>query len=160
MKRSFKTGSRSGHSIVEVTLMAPWLFFLFVGVLDFGFYSYAIVCTQNAARVAALQNAYSDSAAASMTGACDIVLQEMNSLPNTRTLNTCNFGTCPSTVGSVTDAQPIAVMACAVNGPDGALSAKVSVTYLTLPMIPIPGVMSRQMTITRTAQLRVLDIAP
>src|SRR5947207_14797502 len=44
-----------GHAVIEVSLMAPWIFFLFMGTLDFGFYSYAIIATQNAARVAVMQ---------------------------------------------------------------------------------------------------------
>ena len=41
---------QKGSAIVETALMMPWLAFIFVGVLDFGFYSYACICTQNAAR--------------------------------------------------------------------------------------------------------------
>ena len=43
--------SESGNSVVEVALMAPWIFFLFVGVFDFGFYAYAGICMENAARI-------------------------------------------------------------------------------------------------------------
>ena len=32
-----------GSAIMETAFMVPWLFFLFVGVLDLGFYSYAAV---------------------------------------------------------------------------------------------------------------------
>ena len=48
-----------GGSIVEVALLAPWIFFLFVGIFDLGFYAYGIICTQNAARAAATQTASS-----------------------------------------------------------------------------------------------------
>jgi hypothetical protein len=41
-----------GHAVVEISLLAPWILFLFVGTLDLGFYSYALICTQKAARVA------------------------------------------------------------------------------------------------------------
>jgi Flp pilus assembly protein TadG len=45
---------RSGNSIIELTFMMPWLLFLFVGVFDFGFYAYALIATQNAARAVAI----------------------------------------------------------------------------------------------------------
>ena len=38
------------------------IFFLFVGVFDLGFYTYAAVCTENAARLASLQTASNPSA--------------------------------------------------------------------------------------------------
>ena len=144
--------------MVEAALLAPWIFFLFVGVLDFGFYSYALICTQNASRSAVLANAAQGGA--DSTGACAIVLKEMNSLPNTRTLTTCNAGTCPSTTGSVSATQPLAVTACSVAGPDGGPAIRVIVTYQTVPVIPIPGVLTGLMTITRTVDLPVLNLAP
>jgi Flp pilus assembly protein TadG len=44
---------RAGNSIVEFSLMAPWILFLFAGAFDWGFYAYALISVQNAARVAA-----------------------------------------------------------------------------------------------------------
>ena len=55
-KRESKT---SGQAIVEVSLMMPWIAFLFVGILDFGFYSYAAILLQNVAWAAALRSANS-----------------------------------------------------------------------------------------------------
>jgi len=160
MKHGSKKRAEGGNAIIEVSLMLPWILFLFVGVLDFGFYSYAAICTQNAARVAALANAYSTSAASDTSGACVIVLQEMNSLPNAQTLTSCSSGACPSTPGFVNAAHPIAVTACPVNGPDGTSAASITVTYLSIPLIPIPGVVMGQLTITRTAQAPVLNTTP
>ncbi len=53
MKQTCPTSKRRqrGGSLVEVALLAPWIFFLFVGIFDFGFYAYAAICTQNAARI-------------------------------------------------------------------------------------------------------------
>ena len=45
-----------GNSIVEFSLMAPWILFLFAGAFDWGFYSYALILVQNGARVAAQYN--------------------------------------------------------------------------------------------------------
>lgn len=160
MKQDFRKHAQRGNAIIEVSLMLPWILFLFVGVLDFGFYSYAAICTQNAARVAALANAYSTSAASNTSGACAIVLQEMNSLPNAQTLTSCTSGACPTSPGAVTAAQPISVTACPVVGPDGASAAAITVTYLSIPLIPIPGVVMGQLTITRTAEAPVMNTTP
>jgi Flp pilus assembly protein TadG len=160
MKNEIHRRVAQGNAMVEVALLAPWIFFLFVGVLDFGFYSYAAICTQNAARVAALANAYSSSAAPDAAGACITVLQEMKSLPNTRSLSSCGSGTCPSTAGPVNASQPISVTACAVTGPDGASAAAVTVAYLSVPLIPIPGILMGQITLTRTAEVPVLNTIP
>jgi len=160
MKHGSRKKSERGNAIIEVSLMLPWILFLFVGVLDFGFYSYAAICTQNAARVAALANAYSSSAASDASGACAIVLQEMNGLPNAQTLTSCGSGACPATPGFVNAAHPIAVTACPVSGPDGSSAAAVTVSYLSIPLIPIPGVVMGQLTITRTAEAPVLNSTP
>ena len=51
MRRKKRNGE-SGSAMVEVALLAPWIFFLFVGVFDMGFYSYMAICVENAARAA------------------------------------------------------------------------------------------------------------
>jgi hypothetical protein len=128
---------------MEVALMAPWIFFLFVGVLDFGFYAYAIISTQNAARVAALHNSISKEAAIDPDGSgCQMVLSELKWALYTRTVTTCN-------------ASPVQVSSTLVAGADGNDAAQVTVQYQTIAMIPIPGVFANQMTIFRTAQIRI-----
>jgi len=79
---------RQGSAIVEVTLMMPWLAFLFVGILDFGFYSYAAICTQNAARAAAIATA-SSSSAQTFSNACRAALGALTGLPNMGGISTC-----------------------------------------------------------------------
>jgi Flp pilus assembly protein TadG len=32
-----------GHAMVEVALMLPWILLLFVGIVEFGFYTYAAI---------------------------------------------------------------------------------------------------------------------
>ena len=147
-----------GQAMVEVALMSPWIFFLFIGVLSFGFFSYAAICTQNAARSAALANAATGGA--NNSGACTIAINEMKSLPNTRSISSCNVGTCPSTTGSVTDSEPLAVTSCAVAGPDGLPAVRVILTYRTLQMIPIPGALAGKFDITRTVDAPILSIIP
>lgn len=133
---------RRGNAVVETALIMPWLLLLFLGVFDFGFYAYAAITTAHAARVAALYTSSSPSNAADTTGACYYALQALQDLPN---------------VGSgVTGctALPVQVTATAVSGADGAPASSVTVIYQTVPLFPIPGLMG-QMTITRTAQMRV-----
>ena len=159
MRRMRPQKKRRGQAMVEFALMLPWLLFLFVGVADFGFYSYAAICTQNAARAAALAN--SISGGADNTGACAVAIQEMNSLPgNARTISSCVTGTCPSTTGTVSQTTPLAVTSCAVAGPDGGAAVRVIVTYQSLSMIPIPGVLMGQLTMTRQVDVPILSLIP
>jgi len=62
MTISKRKRSESGQAIVETALLVPWIFFLFVGVFDLGFYAYGAICTQSAARAAAIQTAASGEA--------------------------------------------------------------------------------------------------
>jgi Flp pilus assembly protein TadG len=130
-----------GHAVIEISLLAPWIFFLFMGTLDFGFYAYAIISSQNAARVAVMQTSQNSTTAANSTLACQYALTELNALPNTHSLNSC-------------DALPVIVNATQVVDADGANASQVSITYQTINMIPIPGLTGR-LTLTRTAQMRL-----
>lgn len=143
MMPKFKGGRwrEHGHAVIEVSLMAPWIFFLFVGTLDFGFYSYAVIATQNAARVAAMQTSTNTTTMADSTLACNYALTELNVLPNTRSLTTCA-------------ALPVIVNATSFVDADGATGSRVDVTYQTINMIPIPG-LSGRLSITRNAQMRL-----
>jgi len=143
MWSKFKSRSsrERGHAVIEVSLMAPWIFFLFVGTIDFGFYSYAIIATQNAARVAVMQTSTNTNTMADSTMACNYALTELNVLPNTRSLTTCG-------------ALPVIVNATSFVDADGATGSEVSVTYQTINMIPIPGLTGR-LSITRNAQMRL-----
>ena len=40
---------RTGSSVVEFAFLVPWFVFLFVGVLDMGYYNYALITAQSAA---------------------------------------------------------------------------------------------------------------
>jgi len=143
MMPTFKRGRwrEHGHAVIEVSLMAPWIFFLFVGTLDLGFYSYAVIATQNAARVAAAQTSATPTTATDNTLACNFALTELNVLPNTRSLTTCA-------------ALPVIVNATSFVDADGATATRVDVTYQTINMIPIPG-LTGQLSITRNAQMRL-----
>jgi Flp pilus assembly protein TadG len=62
--------SRSGQALVELAILAPFIFFLFIGVIDIGCYTVTAIGVQSAARAAAA------------AGACTAIGQELQSLPN------------------------------------------------------------------------------
>jgi Flp pilus assembly protein TadG len=141
---------RSGNSIIEVTFMMPWLLFLFVGVFDFGFYAYALIATQNAARAVAVHNSISSMAASDPDGSgCRIAVAELQSMSNARSL------TCP--MPGLLVGPPVWVTSTLVTGtnsPDGNDAAMVVVAYQTDFLIPIPGLQPPKL-ITRMAWMRI-----
>ena len=142
--RSRKDGER-GSAVIEVTLLAPWMFFLLVGVLDVGFYCYAAITTENAARVAAMYAASGPSTAGDSAGACTYAVQEAVTLPGVTSGMSCSSFPFKVSVTSVP----------AASSPDGTAATSASVTYQTLPMIAIPGMLEGRLTLTRTAEMKV-----
>jgi Flp pilus assembly protein TadG len=145
---STRTKEQRGHAVIEVALLAPWIFFLFAGALDMGFYMYAALAVENAARVAVLHVAASTDVASDANAAQfarTYVCNELRMLPNVGS-------TCPATVVSVSvPAQPF-------TGSDGDAATQVSVTYTTVPLVPIPGLNPGphgQWTFTRFVQMRL-----
>ena len=147
---AIRQGSRNrehGQSIIETALLAPWIFILFMGIVDFGFYAYSMVAVENAARVAALFTSQSDTSASDQAGACVHARNELRMVPN--------FASLPANCSSL----PLDVRASqvsAANSADGELGTQVSVQYQSIPMFPIPGVTGR-LTVTRIVQMRVED---
>lgn len=130
--------------MVESCLLFPWFVFLFIGALDAGFDLYALIGVQSAARIAVLYTSSSSSTANASAAACTLVLQDLNYMPNIgSTVTSCS-------------ALPLEVTA---TGPTtdqfGNSYSTVSVTYQTMSLIPIPGVLAGQFTITRTAQMQL-----
>lgn len=152
--RAARGSRRSGHAVVEVALMAPWIFLLFAAVLDLGFYSYAAIATQNAARSGVMYTSKSTSSVTDLTVACQIARRELIGLPNVSSALT----TCVDSAANITDAAPIAVAVAAIAGPDAAPlgAARVTVTYRTPRLFALPGLTGR-MTLTRIAEARVRD---
>ena len=138
----------AGGAVVELALLMPWIVFLFVGILDAGFYSYAMIVTQNAARVSAIQASASPAASSDSLNACVVALQEMRSLPNTVGLTNCGSGT-------VSASSPVSVVATSVDHGSGDISSRVTVMYLMLPLIPIPGILPQQTSLSRSAEVRI-----
>ena len=168
LKRKRREG---GNSIVEVALLAPWIFFLFVGVFDFGFYAYGIICTQNAARAAATQTA-SSVGVQSNSIACDAAWNELKGLPNIAgTTEDCTklpVIVTQRTLCDSTKVQPSTLAPSCVSGSSCAdcgstadpnnhsASSQVSVQYQSIPLIPIPGILTGQTIITRIMEMRII----
>jgi Flp pilus assembly protein TadG len=127
--------------MVESCLLFPWFVFLFVGALDAGFDLYALIGVQSAARIAVLYTATSSTDTNGST-ACTLVLQELNYMPNVhgKGLTTCSATPVTVTTGTGTDQY-------------GYNYSTVQVIYQTVALMPIPGVLAAQFTITRTAQM-------
>jgi TadE-like protein len=183
---------RSGHSVMEFALFLPFLLFLFVGAFDWGFYAWALIATENAARVAALYTSSSAATAGDSLGACPYVLGELADAPNVYSLGSGGSTLSPGGgqggsgslggVGTGGDegkmhtgiirgdgdgggggggniatcaGPPVTVVATAVAGPDASPASLVSVTYQTPVLIPIPGLLTGRISITRMVQMRV-----
>lgn len=129
-----------GHAVIEVAFLCPWILFLFMGTFDMGFYSHALIATENAARAGAEYTSGNRLTAANQAGACRYALEELKAMSNVRGLTTC-------------DSSPLIVTASPVTI-DGWNASSVSVTYRTDKLIPIPGLLGQQ-NITRTVTMLV-----
>jgi Flp pilus assembly protein TadG len=132
----------AGGTALEFAFLMPWFVFLFIGALDWGFFAHALISTESAARVAVLYTSKSTATATDQTTACTLALQELSVASNVPASGTCT-------------SSPVVVTATQVQGPDGAQAAQVNVTYTTLSLIPIPGVLSKQFTFSTTLQMRL-----
>lgn len=131
--------------------MLPWLIFSFMGTLDLGFSTYALISLESAARVAATYaSTTGDSAHATELSpgsgrACNYALAEMRNAPNVGSgVTTCNPG------------DPVHLNAIRnFPGSDHILpTVTVSVTY-TIHLLAIPLIMPSQVTITRQVEYPV-----
>ena len=130
---------------MEFSLLLPWVVFLFVGAFDWGFFAHALISTENAARVGALYAANLSGGTPVTTTACGLVLNELSISANVAGQSTC-------TSGAVTSAHPVGIsLTCTTL--DSVNAVQVAVTYQTLQLIPIPGLLSGQATLYRTAKL-------
>jgi Flp pilus assembly protein TadG len=136
------TKSRRGAAMMELALLSPWIIFLFIGVLDWGYYAVSLITLENATRVAAVFASGSSSNYAQTNTICGILTNEMGSLSNMQGVTTCS-------------ASPLTFSSTLITGPDGSNAAQVSVTYTTPQMIPIPMLLAKQFTITRTVTMRI-----
>lgn len=133
---------QKGHAVLEAAFLMPWIIFLFVGAFDMGFYCYALICIENAARVGAMYTSSSSTTVSDASTACTLALGEMNYMSNLAGVTSCT-------------SLPLIVTANSVTGPDSAPASEVAVTYQSNQMIPIPGLLMGRLTLTRRAQMRV-----
>jgi Flp pilus assembly protein TadG len=158
--------TQGGNAMVEVALLAPWVFFLFIGVFDLGFYAYELICVEGATQAAAAQTATSP-AAATQAVACSAALGEMGLLPNNASFSaTCAAAPltvlqttlCGSTTpSSVTcSSRPTTPQPADVTGDTASASSQVTVTYQGIQLIPIPGVLEGKLSLTRVAETKIL----
>jgi Flp pilus assembly protein TadG len=141
MRQSKRARRKRGGAMMEMALLMPWVFFLFIGAFDWGFYAYSLISLQAAVRTAVLYTSSKDGTKADSAGACALVVKELQYLPNVGSGNTC--GTNPT------------VTATGVTGPDSLPASQVSVKYQSVSLIPIPGLLAKQFTITRTGKMRI-----
>jgi Flp pilus assembly protein TadG len=154
---SIRRSSRRGNSIIEFSFIAPWYLFLFVGAFDFGFFVYSLDAVQTAARQGALYcsaSVTSQCTDSSSSAQCTYTLEQLKMMPNVGSLATCG------TTTSVTTSAPVSVVTttplAAADSPDGQANSSVgfTVVYQTPQLIPIPGILPGQLTITRTVKMR------
>ena len=130
--------------MLEMAFYLPWIFFFFIGAVDWGFFAYALVSVENAARVGVLYTSQSSTTAADSSGACTTVINELKNLPN--------IGSSVTTCGG---SSPVSVTASQVTGPDGNNASQVSVTYTSVNLVPIPGLLQKGFTWTRSVTVRL-----
>jgi hypothetical protein len=132
--------------MMEMVLISPWIFLLFIGVLDWGFYASALVSLQAGLRSAVLYTSTSSAIAQDAntpTKACEIVLSEIRKLPNVGA-----GATCPST-------NPVVTHTFLPSGPGASPASRVTVTYTSVTLVPMPGLLRKQFTVTRSAVMRI-----
>jgi Flp pilus assembly protein TadG len=151
-----RRNGRRGNAIVEVTLMLPFIIFLFIAVFDFGFYAYALISVENAARVSALHASSSPAAAGDPDGACTHVVEELQFMPNVgsavSTDCTCAGTTCTSGPIRV-NTERLVGLACPDAGATTQCS-KVTVTYTTVKLLPLP-ILNPPASVIRIVEARV-----
>src|SRR5665213_2081643 len=147
-----RSSGRRGSAMIEFCLLMPWYVFLFVGAPDFGFYSYSLIATANAARVSgyycAAQNNNCTAGTPTDTTACtNYVIGQLKFMPNIGSaVTTCNAS--PLTLIVTYPATP------STGCPDGNACVTSTVAYVTPQLVPIPGLLPGQITITKAVTLR------
>jgi hypothetical protein len=138
---TFRTVRKTrGAATMELALLSPWVIFLFIGALNWGFYAVSLITLENATRVAAVYYADGNS---DNDKICEVLRYEMASLSNMQGVTTCGGSSPVSFTPTVRDP-----------GPDGMPAVVMSVAYTTPQVIPIPGLLAGKFTITRTVTMR------
>jgi len=138
-KRASRFRRCRGDAVLETALMAPWIFFVFAGALDMGFYTHALIATEEAARSAVEYTSKNATSLADSAGACQYALTQLRAMSNVRGLTGCS-------------SSPLVVTATAVIDADGYSGSLVSVGYTSDNFIPIPGV-TGHLTVVRSVRM-------
>lgn len=167
--RSVVRHGQRGSAVIEAALLMPWICFLFVGILDSGFYTYSAMATQNAARAVAIQSA-NNGGTLSGAAMCQAAKNEMGFLANVALMTNC-----AATQAAVSNSAPIWVCAgiltstsasscglpaatcadCSLAGT--ARSIQAVLTYQSVPLVPIPGILTGTLQLTRIAEARIIE---
>jgi microcystin-dependent protein len=111
--------------------------------LDLGFYNYALITAQSAARTAVLYTSSSTSASTDSTVACSYVYDQLTS-----NINLAGQTTCSGT-------SPISLATSVGTGPDGNSASTVTISFTSAIFIPIPGILPASIPVVRTAQMLI-----
>ena len=149
-KNPGRNKNEKGNTLVEFALSAPIALLFLLAAFDFGFYAYAFISVENAARSAALRNSGGSESASDQSSACKVAIEELKGLPNVTATTSC--GSAPLRVTS-TLCQGSATCDGYSGTPDGSPAASVTIAY-TMPSVfriafTGPGI------ITRTSQMRM-----
>jgi Flp pilus assembly protein TadG len=144
MKKSRRERCRGG-GVLETAMMMPWLIFLFVGGFDWGYYAHALISTETAARVAVINASKSAGDAIDTSSVCKLAVEELKIAPNVATAQACG----------ATQSVNVTTSLLTTASADQTLAAQVTVTYTTVTLIPIPGLLKGRATITRKAQMKL-----
>jgi len=129
--------------------MLPWIVLMFAAVMDFGFFAYAFISVENAAREAVLYTSTDPLLANNASAACPYALGEASYLPGVAA--TCTGATAGNL--SVT-ANLGGAQTCPPPTGTGFCDSVVTVTYTTVQLFPLPFLQGR-LTMNRTAQMRI-----
>ena len=129
--------------MLEMVLISPWIFLLFIGALDWGFYASALVSLEAGVRSAVTYTAAGEGTAAATSDACTIVLNDIRKLPN--------IGSSVTGCSS----NPTVTATYLPSGPGGVKASRVTATYTSITLVPMPGLLRKQFTVTRSAVMRL-----
>jgi hypothetical protein len=107
-----------------------------------GVYCYSLSSVQDAARIVALY-ASSSIGNGNNTAACQYLLANLSKLPNVSGTSGCTGGS-----------NGVSLTIAPLTGPDGNSAVSVTVSYKTINLIPINGLLG-QLTVTRSAKARI-----
>lgn len=120
------------------------LAFCFLGAFNAGSCAFALVCVERAARVAGMYASGSDATARNPALACYYALEQLRAAPNIGS----GISSCAATpVVVATQYLPLGV--------DGLPAVRVSVSYTTPALLPIPGVMTGAYTFHRAVEFPI-----